>query len=59
MKCIHCHEKIEDESRMILITVDGDFACTPECKTRFETARDHFLNDVIHDDAKMKDWWIT
>jgi len=57
MKCIHCHNEIVDESNMILITIDGDFACTPDCKTKFETERDRFLNEVIHDDKKMEQWW--
>jgi hypothetical protein len=57
MNCIHCHEEITDESRMILVTIDGDFSCSPECKTKYETERDRFFNEVIHDDKLMEQWW--
>jgi len=57
MKCIHCHKEITNEYETILVTIDGGVACTADCKTKFETERDRFFNEVIHDDKLMEQWW--
>ncbi len=57
MKCCHCNNKIENELDMVLMTPDGDFACNKDCATQYETARDKFFTETIHNDKLMDQWW--
>jgi len=54
MKCIHCNKTIVDESQAILITIDGDFACTDECKTRHMNLIDRLVNETANNGPH---WW--
>jgi len=56
IKCFNCNEPVPDLGG-ILISIDGDFVCGPECKESYERKRDHFLNVTIHSDALMEKWW--
>jgi len=56
IKCFNCGGNA-DVPGAIVISIDGDFVCSKRCKAEYERKRDHFLNAVIHDDAKMDAWW--
>ena len=51
-----CHHDPQDSLDMVVVTIDGDMACCPACKREYENQRDHFLNDVLPDDQKYKEW---
>jgi hypothetical protein len=57
MRCFHCYKEIEDESNMVLISVDGDFVCNKVCEKEYKKERAHFLDVIIHDDV-LYDKWI-
>lgn len=56
MKCFHCRKKIENEQDMVLLNIDGDFACNKKCEAEYKKDRDHFLNVTIHDDTLYDNW---
>lgn len=56
MHCIQCKQLITDESKAVLVTCDGDFACSEECKKKWEKERDFFYEHIITDDAKFSAW---
>lgn len=53
VKCFHC--KGPEELDMVLVSCDGDFVHR-RCLKSYEKEKDYFLNVIIHDDKKMKDW---
>lgn len=53
MKCFVCDNKV---IHGILLSADGDFACSQKCKEKHEQDREHFLNVVIHDDQLYEAW---
>lgn len=50
MKCTNCKKEIEDESKKVLINIDGDFACSFACAKDYEKRKDEFLNNIGNDD---------
>jgi predicted nucleic acid-binding Zn ribbon protein len=56
MGCVQCGKSYGEATNYHIIGVDGDFACSDECKEAYEKERDHFLNTVIHDDALFANW---
>ena len=56
MKCSQCHKEINNELDMVLINVDGDFVCSKQCQSDYEVEKNHFLNNIIHDDRKYSKW---
>lgn len=57
MKCVNekCNRDA-DTLTAVLVSADGDFACSPACKREYEKQRDHFLNVTIHDDKEFDAW---
>lgn len=56
MKCFHCGKEIEHELDMVLLNIDGDFACDQVCADAYEKDKEHFLNVTIHDDRLYNEW---
>lgn len=40
-----------------IVSIDGDWVCSDRCRDLWIWKRDHFLDVVIHSDAKMNEWW--
>ena len=55
MKCWVCKGEVP-EYGAILLTVDGDFACSKDCEIKYKRDRDHFFNVILPDDRKYKNW---
>ena len=58
MSCCNdgCNRDPFSTGTKVLVNADGDFACSPECKKDYERKRDHFLNNVVHDEGKTARW---
>lgn len=54
IKCSHCKEPTP-EYGAILLTCDGDFACSFKCEQAWKAERDHFFS-IISDDTKYNAW---
>ena len=55
MKCWVCKGEVP-EYGAILLSGDGDFACSKECEKRYKRERDHFFNVIVHDEERCKNW---
>ena len=49
MKCFTCKQEIVDESKMKLISPDGDFACNENCENKFNQEKEEFFNNIHND----------
>ena len=58
MECSHCYKQIEDEGKMVLLTIDGDFACDDNCKVAYEKERDHFFNYICQSAERTEAWLL-
>lgn len=56
MKCAQCGEMISAEYRMILLNADGDFACSPECKEKYEAEKKRFLEKIVDSPEKTQNY---
>ena len=45
-----------DNPDNVLVTVDGDFCCSPECAKQWKTDRDRFLNGILPNDKLYNEW---
>lgn len=52
MKCFQCDNDIVDESKMILVSADGDFVCSEKCRKAHEAGKARFFNDIVHSSEK-------
>ena len=41
---------------MVLLGIDGDFACNKNCEQAYEVGKAHFFNNIVHDEAKCTKW---
>jgi hypothetical protein len=57
MKCAVCDKEVVDESKMVILNVDGDPACSERCRETYIQQMNHFLNDIVQDDALFAEWW--
>ena len=57
MTCVNenCRKPIP-EYGAVVVNMDGDFACSPECFEEYKKQRDHFLNVILPDDKKFAGW---
>ncbi|OGF27448.1 hypothetical protein A2331_00600 [Candidatus Falkowbacteria bacterium RIFOXYB2_FULL_34_18] len=58
MKCFQCKKEITNESKMILISADGDFVCGQNCKDKYETEKAHFFNEIVHSPEKTESYLL-
>lgn len=58
IKCVneHCNNDPSTSTRSVIVNVDGDLACSPECLKEYKKQKDEFLNN-IDNDAYMEKWW--
>lgn len=58
MSCVNdnCSKEPSDSLFAVVVSIDGDMACCPECKREYEKQRDHFFTKVVHDDKKFNKW---
>jgi hypothetical protein len=56
MKCFHCHKKIIDESKMIILGADGDAVCDEICYEGYKAKKEHFLDKVVHSEYLTNRW---
>lgn len=51
MKCVNenCKNDPMKSENPILVNCDGDFACSCECKIKYEKQRDDFFNNIGND----------
>ena len=56
-KCFQCWNPLPEHGA-ILISQDGDFVCSEKCRRDYETEKEHFFNDVVHDPKKFEDWMM-
>ena len=57
MNCCNSQcRKNADTFEKVLCTIDGDFACCPECAKQWRQERDRFFNEIIHDDPLYEQW---
>jgi hypothetical protein len=56
IRCISCNEDAEAKGTAVLINCDGDFACSESCAEKYRKDREHFLNNVIHNDQQFAAW---
>lgn len=53
-KCFHCSRALPEYGSIHI--GDGDFVCSEGCKQGYETQKEHFFNNVVHDAQKTEDW---
>lgn len=51
-----CKNDPLDSLRAVLVSIDGDFACCPECKAEYEKQRDAFYRDIALCPKKTERW---
>lgn len=56
MNCSHCNKPIELDHTSVLLTVDGDFACSKQCAEAWEKERDNFFTNVLTNDRAFVQW---
>ena len=59
MSCanMHCNNKHpHDELDAQLVSIDGDFACSKQCKKMYEQQRDKFFNEIVHSESLTTSW---
>jgi len=56
--CITCGKDVESEGFHggVLVTPDGDFACSDACAEKYKKDRDYFFDVIIPDDRKFAYW---
>lgn len=55
--CVVCGTDVElKRPHGILVSPDGDFACSEACEDKYKKDRDHFFNFIITDDKAFSDW---
>jgi len=52
MKCSNCNKEIKNELGMKLLNSDGDFACNEKCKKEYNSKKDKFFNEIVHNEKK-------
>ena len=59
-KCVndYCDHNASKSEVSIVVNCDGDMACDPICKRRYEQQRDRFFNETIHSDTLFNDWMV-
>lgn len=40
----------------IVVNIDGDLACSQECKEAYERQKEHFFNHIVHDEERCERW---
>lgn len=58
MICAQCNEPIIDESKMIMVTADGDFVCDDDCRRAWEKAKEHLFNDILPSESATESWLL-
>ncbi len=58
MSCVNenCDKDPLRSINSVLVTMDGDFACSPECEKEYRKQYDHFMNVTIQDERKFLKW---
>lgn len=60
IKCEVCGKKLDSvpgfSTEHVLLTPDGDFACSDKCAKEWEKKRDKFFNEILPDDKKFASW---
>ena len=58
IKCVNenCERNPLDSISAVVVTVDGDFACSEECKREWEKQRDYFLENILPDERRTEQW---
>lgn len=57
MSCFVCQGPL-NEFTEILLSADGDFACSQKCKDKYEKDKAHFFNVIVHDPDKCEAWLL-
>lgn len=57
MKCSQCKQPVP-EYGAVLLTCDGDFACSDACEYVWKKERDNFFNNIITDDKRFQSWML-
>lgn len=52
----NCNKNPLNSLSYTVVNIDGDLACSPVCKIEYGKQKDHFLNHIVHDEEKCKDW---
>lgn len=55
MECSVCRDEVPEYGG-ILLTIDGDFACSEKCEIKYKKDKEHFFNVIVHDEEKCKNW---
>lgn len=42
----------------IVVSIDGDFACSPECKAAYERQKDHFYKHIAPNERRFEKWML-
>ena len=57
VKCVNEKCKRDaDRPGAVVVSIDGDFACSPDCKQAWTKQMDHFLTVTINDNEKFNAW---
>jgi len=55
--CWVCNDKSADDDNPYAIHLgDGDFACSEECRKKYEADKAHFFDVIVHDEDKCRDY---
>lgn len=56
--CVYCGRDVESYSLIggVLVSPDGDFACSEICAEKYRYDWDHFNRETITDDQKFASW---
>lgn len=54
MRCFFCKKEIKGNG--LLISEDGDFVCSEDCKLKYEEERDYFLNNVVASEERLLEY---
>lgn len=57
-RCVNenCNKDPLNSINSIVVSIDGDFACSPECKAKYERQKAHFFNHIVHDEGRCERW---
>lgn len=51
-----CNNDPTNSMNTVIINIDGDLACCPECKTKYEEQRDNFFNNIVQSESATLAW---
>jgi len=52
----NCRKDPLNSLKAVIVNIDGDMACCPECRDEYEKQKQYFFDHIVHDEAKCEKW---